>query len=161
MTLQRDFIGLPDHVGNYRGGRQAFELSNDIQMRLDAEDFINPYEIVKTLNINITAVGQQATLPAVPEGEIWRVRWLGLGGTADVNTNWYPLVSDGTDSFGLDRFITNQVWSATPVRLFDGLQFAIPFVLRPGWFMAWALRTGPAISASAMDVALLRQRIKI
>ena len=140
MPLQRDFRGLPDHTGNYSGGRQPFELGQLITPVLSAEDFINEFKTVR-ITAALTAVGQIATLPAVPEGEIHRFRYLGCdyinaGGASNAMQPVGNL--DGIAFSGL-RNTLSPATGAT-FRGYDGVMFTPDYlVVRAGGQMGFAV----------------------
>lgn len=74
MPLQRSFRGLSNHLGSFLGGNLSFEANPELVMQSNVEDFVNPYEWLRSV-ASLTAIGQ-AAIQTVPQGEFWRVRSL-------------------------------------------------------------------------------------
>lgn len=160
MPLQRPFRGLADHVGSYMGGNVPMELSGLLVPVSDAEDFVNPYEWVRTTSA-ITAAGQIATTPVVPAGELHRVRWLCFEGINAGGTNTLlPVVNpDGIQFAGLTTNVPPGSFGPT-IRWYSGVDFNPPIIIPTGGQLGWAIISHSAGTLN-VDVLVLRQRIKI
>ena len=165
MPLQRPFRGLSDHLGVYSGGSLNFDLISAVGIGINPEDFINPIETLFT-DATLTASGQIATHPAVPEGQMWRVRYWGLRGLDNTdNAFWHPVWSDdGARFFGLG--FSNQF--LTPVaaglrsyagQLFEGQE---GFVMFPAEALGFRLvSSAPGALTNNVTTVIRYQRIKI
>jgi len=160
MPLQRAFRGLSDHIGSFLGGNVTQELSPVLQQVISAEDFLNPYEWIRTTSA-ITGAGQIASTPAVPDGELHRIRWLCFEGINTGGTNTLlPVVNP--DAIQFAGLTTNTPPSSfgPNVRWYSGVDFNPPLVLPAGGQLGWAIIAHSAGTLN-VDVVVLRQRIKI
>lgn len=137
MPLQREFKGLADHTGLYQAGKLPIELSAALSPVISAEDFVNPPEIVRwsgTLN----GLGQLASAPVVPEGEMHRVRWIGgeasqaVGATSQI----HPVIFHLDGFFGVRPFQSVNMFAGSDQS--DGIYFGdMPLLLLPGMGVSW------------------------
>ena len=159
MPLQRPFRGLADHVGSYLGGNVPMELSGALLPTILAEDFVNPYEYVRTTGA-ITALGQGFVTPVVSAGELHRIRSLLVEGLNTGGTNaLLPVVNP--DTIGLVGLTDNTPSVFGPNnRWYIGVHFEQPLLLPAGGQIGWV-----AIAHSAgtlnLDLVVLRQRIRV
>ncbi len=158
MPLQRSARGLPSHLGLFLGGTVPLEFTGEVQAQISAEDFLNPFEVVSA-QASITGVGITAVTGTVPEGEIWRIRYMGCNATnAASNIRFRPVVSNGTVFFGVDQLVGAQATAGTT--FFGGTFFPIPHVMLPGWQIGWNCAVHTA-GTHATESMILRQRIEI
>jgi len=162
MPLQRSFRGLSDHVGSYQGGSLNFELAGAISPVVSAEQFINPYEVI-TNSSTLTASGQAGVIPAVPDGEFWRVRYLGFNSNAaSAPVTWQPVYSHDSVLYGLvtDTLLTGT--SITPGNTgYGGVSFpAEGHLMLPGDEIGWSLKSFAGAGNVDLDTIIHRQRIK-
>jgi len=164
MPLQRPFRGLADHLGVYSGGSLNFDLISAVGVGINPEDFINPIETLFT-DATLTAAEQVATHPVVPEGQMWRVRYLGIRALdPTATTQWQPVWSDdGSRFFGLDRGQLFGAPTAANVRTYSGIMFTGQegFVMFPGERLGHVLLTSVGTTANNVTTVVRFQRIKI
>jgi len=165
MPLQRPFRGLADHLGVYSGGSLNFDLINAVGIDINPEDFINPIETLFT-DATLTASQQIATHPAVPEGQMWRVRYWGLRGLDNTdNAFWHPVWSDdGSRFFGMG--FSNQFLSPVPAglrsyagQLFEGQEGFVMFPAEQLGFRLVSTQLGAL--TNTVTTVIRYQRIKI
>lgn len=162
MPLQRTFRGLQDHVGQYQGGSLNFELAGVVSPVLSVEQFVNPYEIL-TNSATLTAVGQAGIIPAVPDGEFWRVRYLGLNSdAASAAVTWQPVYSHDGVLYGL---VTDTLITGTSIAAGLTGYAGVPFpeeghLMLPGDEIGWSLKSFAGVGNVDCDIIIHRQRIK-
>lgn len=164
MPLQRQFRGLPDHIGRYEGGTIPQELDPELQIQISGEDFLNPYDWISSQSA-LTAAGQIAVMPAVPEGEIHRVRAFGcnvLAPTAQITCNRI-VVSDRTGQFiGLSVELKEQNFVTAGTTEYQGLWFGGNELWLYSGQQLGVVLTGYVGAGNAnFDLAQLRQVIRI
>lgn len=105
MPLQREFRGLPDHVGLYQAGRVPMELSQVLNLVASAEDFINPPDFF-TFTGTAAAQGVVVASTVVPNNELRRVRWIGanIQNPAGGNGTFVPVVFYVANYYGVSNF---------------------------------------------------------
>jgi hypothetical protein len=163
MPLQRQFVGLSDQIGQFQGGNVNLDLDPFLKLVQDSYDFVNPYDwISKAVVLN--AQGQTAVHDVVPEGEVHRVRYMGLNATSDGPITMVPVVFDRLSvPFGM----TGPPWvaTATGLTLMQGFWLDAPgIILYPGQQIGWNARvyTPPGNGDNiTCDITHLRQVIKI
>ena len=165
MPLQRPFRGLADHLGVYSGGSLNFDLVNAVGIGINPEDFINPIQSVFTSG-TLTAARQIATHAAVPQGEMWRVRYWGLRALDAASSSlWSPVWSDdGARFFGLNQEDSGfETPAAAGQRAHLGMLFngQEGFVMFPAEQLGWDLRKSPGATAAVFTTVIRYQRIKI
>jgi len=160
MPLQRAFRGLSNHLGSFLGGNLTFDANPSLLMQVNAEDFVNPYEWLRTTQ-GLTAVGQTA-IQTVPAGEFWRVRSLhmeAINTVGNANSLAPTFDPDGITQVGLSQI----EMTALPVngRLLGGIFFSPePLVLPAGASIGWTC-TSIAGGTINVDIVLTRQKILI
>lgn len=161
MGLQRQFVGLSDHIGLYEGGNVPQDLSPFLQQTFDAEDWLNPYDYLRN-TAALTAQGQ-AIVQTVPEGELWRVRsihleWLNASGPSRFQGVVNP---DGIGLVGLEKSDTTLTFGAG-VRAYTGLFFPNPIVLKGSQQAQIGFQLEIfAIGTTNVDLVVHRQKINI
>ena len=162
MPLQRQFIGLQDHIGSYRGGNITAEISPELQQQISAEDFINPYELIES-SATLTAQGQSVVITC-PDGEFWRIRFLGLSFlSATANHQLQPVFISRIQTYGLGPIQDTFNLSVGGNRWITGMQFpqGEGFLLRAGEAIGGLMNKYGGAGNLDCDVGIHRQRIKI
>lgn len=108
MPLQREFKGLADHLGLYLAGKVPVELNTFLNQQISAEDFVNPPDFFRWNGVTGTQ-GLVVAAPAVPEGEMHRVRWIGcsITGAATSSGIVAPCVFHLDEYFGVNPLYIN------------------------------------------------------
>lgn len=162
MPLQRSFRGLADHIGSFQGGNVSLELSQALVPVLSAEQFLNPYEVLLNSS-TLTAVGQAGVIPAVPDGEFWRVRYLGVNtDAASAGITIQPICTHLGVTYGLatDTLLTGTTISAGITGL-AGIHFpAEGHLMLPGDQIGWSIKAFSGVGNVDIDTIIHRQRIR-
>lgn len=86
MPLQKPFRGLLSYLGELSGGQISFEPSQLMQLVVDAQDFIEPPELLTDDGQLSGTAGDNVPHFVVPDNEAWRLMWFSTN--VGQNVNW-------------------------------------------------------------------------
>lgn len=163
MPLQKPFVGLSDLVGAFTLGNLSFELGSVIAPALDISDFIEPPRIIEA-SVPLTTVTQsvQITTATVPEGELWRLHWMGCGCTFESPSNFrlmpVAFLPSQQTRIGLTT-INPQSFNLSVAHY--GIQFDKPFLAVAGMDIGWFTTILTPVASPILKHALAYQRILV
>lgn len=163
MALQREFRGLPDHLGLYLAGRVPVELNALLNQSISAEDFVNPTKLFRFAG-NSGAADVTVNAVVVPEGEFQRVRWMGCSWTngASSAATFVPCIFHLDQFFGVTPFLPPLGAPATGSTNKAGFHFpGDGLVLEAGMGVSWHTQTYTGAGNVALEGIYQAQVIKI
>jgi hypothetical protein len=131
MPLQREFAGLADLVGLYRGGRVPLELDTAVTPTINALNFASRPKLAYATAV-LAAVDANAPLPEVPTGKIWLCRSFGFSFTTPAGVTCLPEpVYEAPDNnfYGIQPVTLGRPFNNIPQSSpgYVGMVFADPF----------------------------------